>query len=29
MTALRAIAVIGFLLASRLKPFSFNALRQQ
>jgi hypothetical protein len=28
MTALRAIAVIGFLLASRLKPFSFNAVRQ-
>jgi hypothetical protein len=27
MTALRAIAVIGFLLASRLKDFSFNELR--
>ena len=27
MTALRAIAVIGFLLTSRLKNFSFNELR--
>ncbi|MDQ2886549.1 MAG: hypothetical protein M3Y39_10725 [Chloroflexota bacterium] len=29
MTALRAVAVIGFLLASRLKNLSFNALRQE
>jgi hypothetical protein len=29
MTALRAVAVIGFLLASRLKNFSFVALRQE
>ena len=27
MTALRAVAVIGFLLTSRLKNFSFNELR--
>jgi hypothetical protein len=29
MTALRAVAVIGFLLASRLKEVSFQHLRQQ
>ncbi len=29
ITALCAIAVIGFLLTSRLKPFSFNVLRQE
>jgi hypothetical protein len=29
MTALRAVAVIGFLLTSRLKNFSFIALRQE
>ncbi len=29
MTALRAVAVIGFLLASRLKNFSFVALRRE
>ena len=28
MTALRAVAVIGFLLTSRLKNFSFNELRE-
>jgi hypothetical protein len=28
MTALRAVAVIGFLLTSRLKHFSFNQLRR-
>lgn len=28
MTALRALAVIGFLLASRLKHVSFHQLRQ-
>ncbi|GLV54324.1 hypothetical protein KDH_11720 [Dictyobacter sp. S3.2.2.5] len=27
MTALRAVAVIGFLLTSRLKNFSFNEVR--
>ncbi|WP_126552509.1 hypothetical protein [Dictyobacter kobayashii] len=29
MTALRSVAVIGFLLASRLKDFSFNQLRDE
>ena len=29
MTALRAVAVIGFLLASRLKNISFNELRRE
>ncbi len=29
LTALRAVAVVGFLLTSRLKNFSFNDLRQE